>query len=943
MLRWLCAASTLALGTVSDDAAGQANTRSVARKPAIATQAGAVALPAGVVAGPSVEGITQYRFPNGLTVLLFPDEGTPATLVNVTYSVGAAHEGQGESGMAHLLEHLLFRGTPTHPGIGSQFKRRGITFNGSTAQDRTNYYGWFEPNDATLDWLLALEADRMRHANVTRADLDSEMTVVRNEMEIGENKPTRRLTSLLSSLAYEWHPYGRNVIGNRSEVENVPVEKLRAFYDLWYQPDNATVIIAGAFDPAHALRRVSATFGAIPKPTRTLPVRYTREPAQDGEREVTIRRTGTDRLLGLSYHTPAITHPDFAALTVLDSVLGSTPSGRLDQNLVKTGLVTSAQSGIDGSEAPGLISFYSIVPKGRDPAQAEQALLAQVERLADRPITDAEVSAAKQRLANLYGRANDTNVIGVANGLSDMIGAGDWRLWFSKRDAEARVTAADVNRVARTYLVSTNRTLARFVPTDTPVRAEIPQAPSPAVALKDYKGGTAQRAVPMFDRSVANIAAHTTRAQLGPDLRLSMLQKPSRGDYFALSMAFHFGTDATTAPYRDAADMAGSLLMRGTRTLSAEALAQRFDDLGARVSISGGGRLAIVNVRATRDKLVPVLRLAADVVRNPAFDRREFDLKRDQWIAALESSGKEPGEIADEAMRKYFDQYPRDHPESYRTKEERLAAVRTLKLEDVRAFHDKFYGTANGEIAIVGRFDPAVATSALKELFVGWNAPVPYARDDPPFSAPARSVRQRFETPGKANAVITSQAKFRMKAGDPDHAALMVAFSIFGGGSMGSRLGTRIREREGLSYYVGSGTIISPTDDNSLFYMQATSAPENMPLVERAMTEELARFIDKGVTRAELADAKTSMLARLRDARTVDAGLADGQRLAMFLDRDPMWDARMEQAVAALTVDQVNAAVRRHIKPADVSFFLAGDFGGIRRTAKQRDPAVASN
>ncbi len=943
-LKWLGALSTLML-SASPQVLAQAVSAATAPDGGTTATAAPVGkvipLPPGVTAGPSVEGISEYRFPNGLRVLLFPDAGTPSALVNVTYAVGAAHENTGESGMAHLLEHLLFRGTARNPDIAAEFKRRGISFNGSTAQDRTNYYGRFAPNDATLDWLLALEADRMRNARVTRADLDSEMTVVRNEMEIGENKPTRRLTSALSALAYDWHPYGKNVIGNRSDVENVPVERLRAFYDQWYQPDNATVIIAGNVDPAKILQSVAATLGRIPRPARTLPVRYTREPAQDGERTITVRRTGSDHMLGVGYHTPSILHPDFAALTVLDSVLGSEPTGRMYQKLVKSGLASSIDTGVDGSGAPGMFTVYSVVRNGVEPGRVEQAILAEIEDIAAHPVTEAEVSAAKQRIANSYARANGGNVIGVANGLSDMIGAGDWRLWFAERDAEARVTAADVNRVARTYLVRANRTIARFEPSPTAVKVDIPEAPSAAVALRDYRGGTATPAVALFDSSVANIAARTTYVSAGPDLKVALLPKAARSDRFEATMIFHLGSDATLAPFREAGLMAGSMLMRGTTTLDAEALSRRWDELGARVSIAGDAQSVIVQVNAARDKLVPVLRAVHDVLRHPAFDQREFDLLHGQTISAMENESREPGAVADDAMRRYFDGYPAGHIRSFKTYAERLPEVRALRLDTVRAFHRDFYGTSHGEIAIVGSFDPAVATAELKTLFAPWSAVRPYVRPHDPFSAPARSVRRVFETPEKANAVVTSQAKIRLTAGSPDHAPLLIASRVFGGDAKASRLGARIREREGLSYYVGSGLIVNPEDENSIFYMQATAAPQNMPLVERAMREELARFVDKGITARELEDAKASVLSDLRDGRSTDGSLAAHLRLAMFLGRDPMWGARFESAVAAVTVDQVNAAIRRNLHPADISFFVAGDFAGAASAPAKAAPVQA--
>ncbi|MFT4246847.1 MAG: pitrilysin family protein [Pseudomonas sp.] len=891
------------------------------------------ALPAGISAGPTLEGISEYRLDNGLRVLLFPDAATPTTLVNVTYSVGSAQENYGESGMAHLLEHLLFKGTPKVANIAEEFKKRGIYYNGTTARERTNYYGWFPPDEKTLDWLLAVEADRMVNANVAKSELDSEMTVVRNELEIGENKPERVLTQRLTSQAYLWHAYRKSVIGNRSDVENVPIERLQAFYRTWYQPDNATVIVAGRFDPDQTLKTIQRYFGAIPRPARTLPARYTVEPAQDGEREINVRRTGELDMIALGYHGPAITHPDSAALDVLDSVMGSVPSGRLHKALVAQRLASNADSGSESALDPGLVTFFAVPAPGVAPARLERALLDQVEGAARTPFTEEEVAAAKQRLDNIYERARN-NVIGTANALSDAIAAGDWRLWFLSRHALSKVTAADVNRVAATYLVPSNRTLARFIPTPNPVRVEIAQAPGVQALLKDYVGQPPIASGEVFDSSPRNIAARTEFVTLGDGLKVALLPKQSRGDIVNVSIMFHFGDDVSTAGRTTAGDFAGSMLMYGSKTMSREQIARRFDELQARVSVTGGSQLGIISLRVSRRNLVPALRLAADVMRNPAYPEAEFEQLRMQSITGLEVDRGQPGSIVDLAMRKHFDPWPAGHPEAVRSVEERLADLKSLKLEDVRAFHREFYGTAQGEAVLVGDFDPAQVKQELTTLFAGWKSPHPYVLKPEPFYQPGEVVHRSFETPDKANAVVVSRSSFELGVDDPDHPALLVAARIFGNGAKASRLGDRVREKEGLSYYVGGGVLVDPVSGNGTFYMQATSAPENMARVETAMREELARFVRDGITARELEDAKAGLLTVYKDNRSDDTSIAGKLRMDLFLGRSQQWTEDFEAAIAGLTLEQVNAAIARRIRPDQVSTFVAGDFAaGERRLA----------
>src|SRR5262245_55100965 len=256
----------------------------------------------------SVEGITEYRLANGLRVLMFPDPTKQTITVNMTYLVGSRHENYGETGMAHLLEHMVFKGSPRHTDIPSELASHGSRPNGSTSWDRTNYFETFSATDENLRWALDLESDRMVNSFVRKSDLDTEMTVVRNEYESGENAPTNVLFKRILAIAFDWHNYSNVPIGARSDIEGVPIERLQAFYKTYYQPDNAVLVVAGKIDEAKTLALVQEYFGPIPKPTRTLPSLHTIEPTQDGERQVILRRVGDIQVAVNAYHVPSGTH-----------------------------------------------------------------------------------------------------------------------------------------------------------------------------------------------------------------------------------------------------------------------------------------------------------------------------------------------------------------------------------------------------------------------------------------------------------------------------------------------------------------------------------------------------------------------------------------------------------------------------------------------------------
>ncbi|WP_031371366.1 M16 family metallopeptidase [Lysobacter antibioticus] len=893
--------------------------------------------PAGVSAGPCVEGICEYRLSNGLRVLLFPDASQPTVTVNLIYGVGSLQENYGETGMAHLLEHLLFKGTLRHRDIPAEMKKRGIGFNAETSLDRTNYFASFPANDATLDWLLGLEADRMLHSDIARKDLDSEMTVVRNEMESGENSPVAALMQRVRSTAYLWHHYGNSTIGARSDVENVPIERLQAYYRAWYRPDNATLVLAGRLDPAATLNAVARHFGPLAKPSEPMRKFYTLDPAQDGERDVTVRRVGDIRLLMAAYHVPAGTHADAAALGVLDEVLGHVPGGRLHKALVESGLAASVGGSSEQRQDPGLMSALAAVPKDGDAAKAEQVLIAQLEQIERQPVTAAEVEAAKQRLRNGFELAY-TNVSGVAMGLSDAVVAGDWRLYFHYRDALEKVSADDVNRVARRYLTASNRTFGRFVPTDAPQRVEIPTAPSAATVLQGYTGKTAIEAGEHFDPTPANIQARTETVTIdtgvGGGLKLALLPKKTRGATVTVSASFNFADLAALKGREVAGSIAGALLMRGSEGLSRQQIDERFEALKTTVGISGSMQSARISLTTRREHLGEALALAAKVLRTPTYPDKEFEQYRLQAITGMEASRQEPGSIAGIAMALHFDPWPAGHPLHAMNLDESLAAIKALKVDDVRAYHRDLYGSAEGQISVVGDFDPVALKQQLRSLFADWRPKHAFAPIDTRYTAVAAEQR-RFDTPDKPNGVLLARANLSLKDTDADFPALVAANYILGGGTIKSRLSDRIRQQEGLSYGVGSDldadSSRSGVDDAGNWSIEAIAAPQNLDKVERAMREELARLIKEGVGADELRDAVSGLLTQREQARASDPAIAAGLASNLFYGRTMQFSADLDAKFKALTVDIVNAAIRKHLKPEQLSLYTAGDFSAAKK------------
>jgi zinc protease len=870
----------------------------------------------------SVEGSTEYRFANGLRLLLFPDPSKPTITVNVVYLVGSRHENYGETGMAHIIEHLVSYGSPRHPDAKAEQAARGARRNATTWYDRTNYYEIFPASDDNLAWALDLEADRMTNAFLKKEILQSQMSVVRNEFEMGENSPANVLSERVESAAFLWHNYGKSTIGARSDIEQVPIERLQAFYKTYYQPDNAVVIVAGKFDEAKALALAASTFGKIPRPSRSLPVTYTAEPTQDGERTVVLRRAGDVQLLMAAYHIPAGPHPDFAAVAVLANVLGASPGGRLYKALVETKKAASIGSSALPLREPGLVQLRATVRKEASLDQARDTLLRVLDSLAAEPVTAQEVERAKtQLLRDLELELADPERVGLE--LAEWAAQGDWRLLFLYRDRIRQATAADVQRVAAAYLRPSNRTLGLFIPEDKPLRAEIPATPEVASLVQDYKGDPSYRPGEAFVPSPANIEKRALRGSLPAGLRFALLAKQNRGATVHGVMRLWFGDENSLQDRAAPAELARGMLMRGTATRTRQQIRDELDRLKARVTVTGEVNYVEVAFETVRDSVEPVGALISEFLQQPSFPPDEFEQLRQETLARYETLRREPQMMALNAFQRHLSPYPPGDPRYVPTLDERIAQIKSLTLDEVRQFYRDFYGVAQAEIVLAGDFDPAGMDRRLGLWSDRWKSARPFADLPRPYQK-ISPAQQQLEAPDKANAWFVAGLRLPIHDEDSDYPALVLANYMLGGHAK-ARLYDRIRGKEGLSYGVGS-QLQASKDPSALWMTYAIANPVNMPKVEAAFREEMERALKSGFTAAEIEESKKGWLQAQQVSRSQDSELARRLRHHAHYGRTMEFDAALEIKITALTPDQVNAAVRRHLDPAGMSIVKAGDF-----------------
>ncbi len=883
----------------------------------------ALALPALAAGVPrkvtEVEGVSEYRLDNGLRVLLVPDASADTVTVHITYLVGSRHEGYGEKGMAHLLEHMLFKGSKKHPDVKQEFAKRGARWNGTTSYDRTNYFETLPATGDNLEWALAMEADRMLNSFVRKSDLDSEMTVVRNEFEMGENSPGSILFQRMQRLAFAWHNYGHAIIGARSDIESVPIERLRAFYRTWYQPDNALLVVGGRIEPKRALALVTKHFDPLPRPARKLPALYTAEPVQDGERTVTLHRTGDTPIVATLYRAPAGSHPDFPALEVLVELMRAAPQGRLHQALVQKGLASAVWGFERALHDPGYVAFGASLPKEGALEAARAALLATLDGVRRDPVRADELERARTKLLNEMDKAR-LDARELVNTLAEFHTLGDWRLYFLYRDRLRAVTVADVQRVAEAYLLPDNRVLGQFVPTAQPERAQIPGVPDVRAALEGYRGGAVLAMGEAFDPSPQNIEARLQRRTLANGIRVALLPKRTRGATVVAKLDLHWGNEESTRGRVTACTLAGEMLLRGTTRHTRAELRDAFERMKATVKVSAGG----ATLETRREHLADALRLVAEVLREPAFPATEFEELKRSAITSAEAQRSDPSAVASEELRRHLNPYPKGHWHYEQTLEERIASLKAVTLDEVRACHRGLVGATGADFAAVGDFDPDRLAALVEELFGDWKNPVPYARIEKRyFERPA--LERELHTPDKANAVLRAGLNLRLRDDDPDFPALVLANQLLGGSST-ARLPQRIREKEGLSYSTYTWFSASPLDDAANFWVSAIFAPQNKARVEQAVREELRRALREGFSADEVAAAKKGLLEARYLARTQDAALAERLTRYLFVERTFAWDVEFERRIAALTAAEVRDALRRHLELERLAVTKAGDF-----------------
>jgi zinc protease len=873
--------------------------------------------PAGISPARTVGQVSEYRLANGLRILLVPDPALPVATLMVTYHVGSRNEVTGTTGATHLLEHLMFKGTQRFDrskglGYDQVLERFGAQINATTGLDCTNYFATLPAN--ALPVLIELEADRMRNLTLRESDRRPEMVVVRNEFERDANNPYGALDKELWSSAFQAHPYHHNTIGWLSDIENVPIEKLRAFYDTYYWPNNATVTVIGGFDPDATLKEIAKHYGPIPASPQPIPEVYTEEPEQTGPRRVVVQAAGELGVVAIAHKTPQATHPDWPAVQVLSAILSDGKTSRCYRSLTDQSLTTEVAGLANFTRDASLHVLTAELTDGTRHDEVEKRLLAEIDKVKTTGVTAAEVQTAVAKLLAERSFARDGS-LAKAWQLNECIGVGDWTLFLALDEKFRAVTATDVQRVATTYLTSAHSVTGWFIPASE-------QAAAPKVAKSgsspELKTVVAPQA-PAADLSPPAATDFATRvARLNVDGIDLLLCNTSTKDVISISGSLAAGEGAS--PNRALAHLAADMIQRGSKSHDQFAIARMLEDAGVALEFTVSADALSFEIQLLSKDLPLVLNLLAEQLRYPAFAPAEFAKAKTQLAAATQQALDDPNELAAIAFSQAI--YPPGHPARRASIPEMLAAIKAAKLDDVRAFHASHYSPTGMHLAIAGDLTALGNLAALTEIspaFHGWTPQPPTpAADLPSPPAAAKSIPM----PNKSSITVVLGQPSGLRASDPDWLPLTLATRALGRGFT-SRLVGNVRDREGLTYGITS----SLTDDSirpGAWSITATFAPALLDQGITSTRRELTSWWRDGLTQPELDYQKSAAAGQFAVSLETTSGLAS-QLLTCAQRNLPLtWLDSFPNSLRSLTLDQVNASLKSHLDPEKMSLIQAG-------------------
>jgi zinc protease len=823
-------------------------------------------------------GVKITTLDNGLTIIVREDHSAPVVSAQAWCMAGSVHEGKWlGAGMSHVLEHMLFKGTTTRPGsrIDQEVQEAGGYMNAYTSFDRTVYH--IEVPNTGTKVAIDILCDIMQHATLPGDELAKEMEVIKREMDMNVDDPGRRASRRLFETAYTKSPYRFTVIGYPDIFDELKPQDILVYYREKYAPNNVFYVLAGDVKSEDVVAQIRASCSGA-KAKAMPPVVLPEEPAQTAAREVIEEAPIELGYFHIAWHIPDVRHPDVPILDVLAALLGNGRSSRLYQRVREAkGLVHSVDAWTYSPGAAGLFGMSAMADADKFQA-ARDAMLAEVEEMKASLVAAEELSKAmKQFIAGtlsarktMQGQAQDLG--------GNWLAAND--LNFSERYLAAvkRVTPADLQRVARDYLAAENRTLYALLPSGT--------APKPAPEAELSHEHPIQK------------------VELANGLRL-LVKEDHRLPFVEFRAVFKGGVLAETAGANGVTQLTGKMLLKGTKTRSAQDIATQSESVGGSIDSYGGNNSFGVNAEVLSSDFATGLDLVADVLLNPTFPTPALEREREVQLAGIRAQKDQLLQSASKAMRRalFGD---RGYGLDVLGSEE---SVQRLQVADLGAFHQRFARPNNCVLAIYGDVNPTEARTAVEKAFADWK-PSPQSALDIPHSAlrTPHSVERVTETRDKKQAVLV--IGFRgTSLHQPDRYPLELLQEACS--DLGSRLFLRIREKLGLAYYVGAQNFVGLVPGYFAFY--AGTEPEKAELVEKELLAEAELLRLEGLTEEELARAKAKVIGQKKIARQDLGGLAMSTALDELYGLGYAHSEEEDALYQGVTGDQIKAVAQKYL------------------------------
>ena len=887
------------------------------------------------------QAIDEYKLDNGFRVILAQNNKESKVFMNTVYFTGSLNDPEGKGGLAHLLEHLAFKGTENVKG--DEFQRRLDQFtlmtNASTNYYSTKYTNVIRPEQSAIDQVLLLEAERMDKLVLQEKFVPTEIDIVKREREIRLDQPFSVLIDQVWKSAYGNQYLGRLPIGDLKELQSINMKELNQFYRTWYAPNNAVMVISGKFDKAAVLKQIDSQFSPIA--SRQIPAQP-KVPQLDSskikQREFTVHK-GSD-LAKFNIYLNGSNESIKTALAVSPTLFTLQPSGHLYQSIVETGTATNVQASTWLDKDFNLVFMGAIYGPNQDAKKVSDSLNKGVEQA--KGFDETELNRVKSLTRNMADNIKN-NAAALGDRLSDYTVAynGDWAQYFHDLDKVQKLNVTDLNKIYKEFLTPEHRVIGNILPTPEDQKKAQQQAEAAKKPVETL-AQQAQAEEPLKDASIyrAEVKQYVDeskqylnqkekqiqRGKFKNGIQYALFPTQTRDDKTYATIALDFGTAESLMNKGELLDLTAYLMLRASKDQSLQQIADKIIDVGGGATVSANGNGLSINIVARKEKFAEFLKYVIDVVKAPAFEQSQFDLIKSQSLSSLDSPYTEPDTVAAMTLSRLVEIYQpgdiRYHFEPELVKKELNAATR----DQVQQLYQKFFKTQHAQIAVTGDFDAKQIQKLLKNEFSDWKTQEPYQRLDSKFTQyPAQKVHALSEQRefGNYQAIMT----FPVGVENADSPALQVFRHILGDSQLSSRLAQELREKNALVYGFSANVDFDEWENSGVLSIGANYTAGKSAQVSQTVHQVLETLLKNGVTEQEVEAAKASILKKrltvLEDDRRIHSLLIP----QLEKGRNMNFREKRDQNIAALSKADVDAAIRKYIKLDQLVEVMSDQYG----------------